>query len=106
MTLFACPPSAEMRKCADPLASGCPHGHHVAMTNLVVQIDRSLRMAVSDEAGKSLAALRLTRSSAEGLADALLEFSGNRVRGCSKRTSIRVGVRSDAVPPQHPANIE
>jgi hypothetical protein len=55
-----------------------------------IHLDRSLRLDVSDEGGKQIAAVRLSRGAAEGLADALLEFAGNRVRGLSRRSAVKV----------------
>lgn len=63
-----------------------------------VHLDRSLRLAVSGEAGCNLAAIRLSRGSAEVLADALLEFAGNQLRGLSRRSAVKVEAEALAAP--------
>lgn len=69
-----------------------------------VHLDRSLRLAVSGEAGCKLASFRLSRGAAEVLADALLEFSGNQVRGQSRRSE--VAVVADSIAARKSARME
>jgi hypothetical protein len=79
---------AQIRKCALPLAAAGQYVDDERMSSHTIHLDRSLRLSVSDEGGRKLATVRLSRGTAEGLADALLGFSGNQARGLSHRSSV------------------
>ena len=90
--------SAETRKLALRLVPAGNGRHDGLMTTMNIHLDRSLRLAVRDDTGNPLAAVRLTRKGAEGLADALLEFCGNRLSGLSSRSDMTVPASSAAMP--------
>ncbi len=98
MMFCVLPPSAQTRKLTPLLVPPDIGRHDGRMTTLNVFLDRTLRLAVRDDTGNPLAAVRLTRKGAEGLADALLEFCGNRVSGLSSRSDMTVTASSAAIP--------
>ena len=102
MMFCVLPPSAQTRKLTPLLVPPDIGRHDGRMTTMNIHLDRSLRLAVRDGTGNPLAAVRLTRNGAEGLADALLEFCGNRISGLSGRPDMTVAA-SSAGTPAHPA---